>query len=134
MGQQQLLLIGVGVVIVGIMIAVGISMFADQATSANRDALGDDLINIASRAHEYYRRPRSLSGGEHSFAGLTSDYQGLRKLVTYTSTPNGSFAIVTAGTASMVEIEGVGHEEYAGAPVRLRVRVFPNSDSLWTVN
>jgi len=37
MGSQQLLLIVVGLVIIGVMIAVGMTMFQDQATSTNRD-------------------------------------------------------------------------------------------------
>jgi Tfp pilus assembly protein PilE len=134
MGQQQLLLIVIGVVIVGIMIAVGMTLFSDQATSSNRDALGNDLLNIAARAHEYYRKPQTIGGGGRSFVGLSNDAAGIRRLISTTVNPNGSYAIITAGTSSMVEIEGVGHEEFDGSLVRVRVRVFPNSDSVYTVN
>jgi hypothetical protein len=68
MGQQQLLLIILGVIVVGIAVAVGITMFSDSAINANRDALSNDLVNLASRAQQFYRRPTSLGGGGNSFS------------------------------------------------------------------
>ena len=79
MGQQQLLLIILGVIVVGIAVAVGITMFNDSATSANRDAVTNDLINLASRAQQYYRRPTALGGGGGSFAGLSGNIKLLTK-------------------------------------------------------
>ncbi|HUI09093.1 MAG TPA: hypothetical protein VL221_02135, partial [Bacteroidota bacterium] len=72
MGQQQLLLIILGVIVVGIAVAVGITMFSDSAINANRDALSNDLVNLASRAQQFYRRPTSLGGGGNSFSLLTT--------------------------------------------------------------
>ena len=79
MGQQQLLLIILGVIVVGIAVAVGITMFNDSATSANRDAVTNDLINLASRAQQYYRRPTALGGGGGSFATLSGNIKLLTK-------------------------------------------------------
>jgi Tfp pilus assembly protein PilE len=114
MGQQQLLLIILGVIVVGIAVAVGITMFQDNAVSANRDAVVNDLVNLAARAQQYFRRPTSLGGGQNSFNGLTADPTGLKKLVNTNASPwvnaNGSYAIITAGTDSMVVIEGTGTE------------------------
>ena len=114
MGQQQLLLIILGVIVVGIAVAVGITMFQDNAVSANRDAVVNDLVNLAARAQQYFRRPTSLGGGQNSFNGLTSDATGLKKLVNTNASPwvnaNGSYAIITAGTDSMVVLEGTGNE------------------------
>ena len=56
MGQQQLLLIVLGVIIVGIAIAVGISMFKSNAQSSNRDQVINDLNNLAAKAQQYYRK------------------------------------------------------------------------------
>jgi Tfp pilus assembly protein PilN len=39
MGQQQILLIIVGIILVGIAVAVGITMFKDQAKISSTDAL-----------------------------------------------------------------------------------------------
>jgi hypothetical protein len=63
MGQQQLLLIILGVIIIGIAIAVGLSMFTSQSVGANRDALISDLTNLAADAYQHFVRPISMGGG-----------------------------------------------------------------------
>ena len=63
MGQQQLLLIILGVIIVGIAIAVGLSMFTAQSINANRDAIISDITNMAANAYQYRIRPVSMGGG-----------------------------------------------------------------------
>ena len=73
MGQQQLLLIVLGVIIVGIAIAVGISMFKSNAMSSNRDQLINDLNNLAAKAQQYYRKPVAMAGGGQSFLGFKLD-------------------------------------------------------------
>ena len=54
MGQQQLLLIILGVIIVGIAVAVGITMFQDNAVDQNRSAVIADLTTLAAKAQQYY--------------------------------------------------------------------------------
>ena len=113
MGQQQLLLIILGVIVVGIAVAVGITMFNDSAVSANRDAVVNDLVNLASRAQQFYRRPTALGGGGSSFLALTGA-TGM-KLLTRTSTTimvngNGTYRISLDGSLTFVELEGVGKE------------------------
>lgn len=71
MGQQQLLLIILGVIIVGIAIAVGLSMFSAQSVQANKDALIADLNNIAANAYQYRIRPASLGGGAQTYTNYT---------------------------------------------------------------
>ena len=96
MGQQQLLLIVLGVIIVGIAIAVGISMFKSNAQSSNRDQVINDLNNLAAKAQQYYRKPTAMAGGGQSFVGFwlapvdTGNANG-----SYTTTMPGPF---TAGT------------------------------------
>jgi hypothetical protein len=106
MGQQQLLLIMLGVVVVGIAVAVGITLFGDSAASMNRDALTSDLAYLASRAQHYYRRPASMGGGEGSFAALTFD-----KLYSEPSNSNGRYFINGAASAAQVTLRGVGREK-----------------------
>jgi hypothetical protein len=69
MGQQQLLLIILGVIIVGIAIAVGLSLFSAQSIQANKDAMINDLNNIAAHAYQYKIRPASMAGGEGTYTG-----------------------------------------------------------------
>jgi len=63
MGQQQLLLIILGVIIVGIAIAVGLSLFSAQSVQANKDAIINDINNIAANAYQFRIRPVSMGGG-----------------------------------------------------------------------
>ena len=112
MGQQQLLLIILGLIVVGIAVAVGITMFKDSAVSANRDAVTNDLANLASRAQQYYRRPKVSGGGGGSFTRLTAG-SGM-KLLTKTSgssvrNGNGTFTIVSSSTSTL-RLQGLGTE------------------------
>lgn len=104
MGQQQLLLIILGVIIVGIAVGVGITMFQDNSVSANRDAMTTDMMHLAAKARHYYGRPRSMGGGSHSFEGITMD-----KLVipSFQSNANGIYSIVYQ-TSDSVTFRGVG--------------------------
>ena len=138
MGQQQLLLIILGVIVVGIAVAGGITMFSDSAISANRDALTNDLVNLASRAQQYYRRPVALGGGGNTFSGLTADATGLAKLTNKPSNGNGTYTISTAaggtGTAATLTLTGIGNELNNGTAVQVQCKVWQDRDSVWTVN
>ena len=95
MGQQQLLLIVLGTIIVGVAVIVGINMFTTGAVNAERDALLQDVNNIASSAASYWRKPAVLGGGARDFTGVTS-------VVTFgadSSNANGVFTMnVTSAT------------------------------------
>jgi hypothetical protein len=93
MGQQQLLLIILGVIIVGIAIAVGISMFSSSSVQANKDALVNDLNNLAADAYQFRIRPSTMGGG----AGAYTNYNIPLKLQT---NDNGSF-VRTASAAAV---------------------------------
>ena len=69
MGQQQLLLIILGVIIVGIAIAVGISQFGAASVQSNKDGVTSGLVNIAANAYQYKIRPTSLGGGSNTYSG-----------------------------------------------------------------
>ncbi len=71
MGQQQLLLISLGVIIIGIAVAVGISLFVDAAQASNRDAVTMDLYHLATIAQKHYRTPTLLGGGGNQFDNFT---------------------------------------------------------------
>lgn len=88
MGQQQLLLIVLGVIIVGIAIAVGITMFKSNAQSSNRDQVINDLNNLSAKAQQYYRKPVSMAGGGQTFAGFWL-------APTDTGNANGSYMVTT---------------------------------------
>jgi hypothetical protein len=110
MGQQQLLLIILGVIIVGIAVAVGITMFQDNAVDQNRSAVIADMTTLSAKAQQYYAKPVSLGGGGTSFVGLTADATGIGILASpaFTDNANGTYTVKTAGTATTVVIHGVG--------------------------
>jgi hypothetical protein len=90
MGQQQLLLIILGVIIVGIAIAVGLQLFQSGSVGANQDAIVNDLMNIVAHAQQYYVRPESMGGGGGSFDGYVRP-ERLRE------TGNGTYEVTATG-------------------------------------
>ena len=70
MGQQQILYIIVGVIIIGIAITVGISIVSAQTVATNRDSMINDLNHLASYAYQYRLRLRALGGGEGDYTGF----------------------------------------------------------------
>ena len=111
MGQQQLLLIVLGVIIVGIAVVVGINVFTASSSSANRDSVISDLTNIASMAQQYYRKPTALGGGGNSFLNFRmpalSPTAG-DNTSTATKTPNGSYTLTLADQS--VTLVGLGNQ------------------------
>ena len=71
MGQQQLLLVILVTIIVGIATVVAINTFGSAADQANIDAVNNDIATLASAAQGYYMRPQMLGGGGRSFDGIT---------------------------------------------------------------
>lgn len=88
MGTQQLLLIVLGVIIVGVAIAVGITLFKSHAESSNRDQVVSDLENLGSVAQQYYRKPVSFGGGGY-------DFKGFNLAPLDTGNGNGSYSVST---------------------------------------
>ena len=68
MGQQQLLLIVLGVIVVGIAVVVGINLFNANAESSAQDSIVSQATNIGALAQQYYKKPTSMGGGGNSFA------------------------------------------------------------------
>ena len=99
MGQQQLLLIVLGAIVVGIMIFVGATMFDAHSTSSNKDAVTSSLQNIAADAYQYKMRPKAFGGGNPSYVG----YSVPSKM---RSDNNGSYSI--SGTTSAVLVSFTG--------------------------
>lgn len=73
MGQQQLLLIILGAIIVAIAVVVGINMMGSASEQANMDAVRQDLLTIASSAQGWYSKPTMMEGGGNTFDGNGSN-------------------------------------------------------------
>ncbi len=106
MGQQQLLLIILGVIVVGIAIAVGISQFSAHSTQANKDGVTASLINLAANAYQYRIRPSTMGGGGNSYVGFVVPTK-------MASDDNGTYAL--SGTPTATEISFTGTSTINGA-------------------
>ena len=71
MGQQQLLLVILVTIIVGIATVVAINTFGGAADSANLDAVRQDVASIAAGAQGFYIKPAMLGGGANDFTNIT---------------------------------------------------------------
>ena len=120
MGQQQLLLIVLGVIIVGIAVVVGINVFSASAVSSNRDAVSSDLLNLGSLAQQYYKKPLAMGGGGNSFVGWTVP-------TALASTGNGHYAISGTPTATTLTIVGTGTEKNGADSVSVSCAVTPTA-------
>jgi len=103
MGQQQLLLIVLSTIIVGVSIVVGINMFGQGALQANNDAIVQDVLTIASRGQQWFRKPTTMGGGGRSYATISMANIGVSPTnengaVTITSPNDSSFTINATGT------------------------------------
>jgi len=67
MGQQQLLLIVLGVIIVGVAVVVGINLFNANAETSTQDSIVSQGTNLGAMAQQYYKKPISMGGGGNSF-------------------------------------------------------------------
>ena len=125
MGQQQLILIVLGVIVVGIAVVIGIILFTSNAVSSNRDGIISDLNNIGGMAQQYYYKAPSMGGGDNSFTGWTIPEQ-------VDTTPNGTYT-ATVSDQSVI-ITGTGHEMNGGTPIVHTATVFPTTISIVKTN
>lgn len=116
MGTQQLLLVILGIIMVGIAIAVGIAMFSPSLAEANKDAIVNDLLNIGQYAYRYKLTPIPFGGGGRVYTGFvipeklsnTEDAsysaESYTNSVTFTATSNLGFGTVTVVLDSMGQL------------------------------
>lgn len=105
MGQQQLLLVILGIIIIAIAIAVSIELFRGNAIDRKREILIGESQNIGSIALTYYKKPRMMGGGGKNFTGWTIPSQ-------LVATVNGSYTaevstdnVIIIGTGTEVVTE-----------------------------
>ena len=115
MGTQQILLVVLSVIIVGVAVAVGITMFGTQAENANRQAVLGDLQNFGSSAMGFYKTPKGMGGGGSGVGtalgftlGPLCKYIGFTTGGLYT-TDNGTYTL-TISSKTVIKIVGLGTE------------------------
>lgn len=113
------------VILIAIPIAISVSLYSDNAADQNREAVKNDLMQLGSKALEYFRTPKSQGGGGNSFVGLTANAAGIAKIAStsFTKNLNGTYTISSAGTTTQVVIQGVGKTKVSGVYPTYRLRV-----------
>ena len=106
MGQQQILLIVLALIVVGIAIAISMQLFRQGAIDSKRDLVMNESASLAVIAIGYYKRPKEFAGGGRSFEGweIPSSMQ---------TTANGNYTISRI-QADELEITGTGTEVVTG--------------------
>lgn len=118
MGQQQLLLVVLSIVLVGIAVVVGINLFTANSIEQKRTEITSEGVQLASAAQMYYRKTVTYGGGGRTFTGWTVPRQ-------YQPTAAGTFSATV--TAQEVIITCIGNEVVtAGVPIEVKVTVHPN--------
>ena len=133
MGQQQLLLVVLGVIIVGIAIIMGISLFSANAIETKRNMLTNELVNLASMAQQHYRKPNAMGGGNYAF-DATNGGVAWSIPPNLTNTGHGRFEISEISSKSLV-IVGTGNEvTTANDTVSVQITVNPDDYLVTIIN
>ena len=128
MGQQQHLLIILGVLIVGIAIAVGIGMFRSSSTDMIRNAVISDLSYYAGKAREYYWKPLMLGGGDRSFENIT-----MNRIMLNSENEHGIYSIVSTSKDELVLL-GVGKTPGSDDSVKVQITIEPKKNTVLVLN
>lgn len=119
MGQQQLLLIVVGLIVVAIAIAFSITMFRQHAADTKRDIVMTECMNLGNMAMTFYEKPKTFGGGGFSFEGWDIPDQ-------LTTTSSGYY--IASVEVSKVIIIGTGNDVVNDDDsVKVQTTVEPNS-------
>ena len=97
MGQQQLLLIILAVIVVGVSVAIASQLFLASAEDSNKDSIIAELTNLATLSLQYYPKPVTMAGGGRSF----TNWQIPSQLDTST---NGTYTISQANNNQLILI------------------------------
>lgn len=123
MGQQQLLLIVLGTIIVGVAVIVGINMFTKAAVNAEQDALLNDINHVAYLAGPYWHKPASMGGGNRSFLGITdvtafgADMTNLNGTLVVSNVTGNQFTLTATGaTEGVIIVATITQQGVSGNP------------------
>lgn len=134
MGQQQLLLIVLGVIIVGIAVVVGINLFNANAEESAKDTMVSEGTNLGAMAQQYYKKPIALGGGGNDFTNFgtaptpttSGQFIPVNLLQTPTSdwtTPNGGTATGITLTGNPVTLDYLWHCEVTVTPTAITSKI-----------
>lgn len=114
MGQQQQILLVLGLLVIGVAVATGLRLYQENMDSLYLMQIEQDLVYLATKAQEFYHKPAHLGGGEGSFAdvkgskalekylNISGNYTNKKKA--YTAT----YTITKAGKEQTLQIQANG--------------------------
>lgn len=111
MGTQQILLIVLSVIIVGVAVVLGIQMTTRLSQSSNLDACRQEALGYVNQAQQYWRMPVEQGGGGR---GDATNWTA-NKLCAYIkpgntnnviSSANGTFTFTVTGESVTIAITG----------------------------
>ena len=109
MGQNQLLLLVLGVVLVGISVVVAIQAFSRNQEKAAVDAIVDDGVRFISDAQAWGRKAPLYGGGGDSFSGASFERLGYDTGTDGAySNVNGRYTMVVDNSASPGTVTVIG--------------------------
>ncbi|MBM4403052.1 MAG: hypothetical protein FJ042_01465 [Candidatus Cloacimonetes bacterium] len=136
MGTQQILLIVLSVIIVGVAIAVGITMFRTQAYNANQTAIASEVQQYAAEVIKFYKTPVSQGGSGQGEVDPTqtnvSTFIGFNPTTFLNNSENGVFKVTTV-TDSTVIIAGIGKELKGGVYPKITTTIILASGTITSV-
>ena len=104
MGQQQLLLLVMGIIIVGVAVMAGLFAVQDQLQKSQADNIVSRNLEIASSAVMWKTKRDPYAGGNQSYSGLNTN--GFAELFMDSETDDAYYALNSPSTLEL-EITGV---------------------------
>lgn len=127
MGQQQLLLIALGVIIVGIAVVTGINLFQQNSDENKKYQMIAECTTLAGMAQNYYMTPIPMGGGGKSFVGWVIPH-------TLDTTEDAIYRIVSA-SQSQVTISATDRAISTGDDtIKVLVTAYPDNYVISTGN
>ncbi|RNC85354.1 MAG: hypothetical protein ED557_00850 [Balneola sp.] len=84
MGQQQLLLIILVTIIIGLGTVFGLVLFENFRDESVKDMIKQDMMEAANYGQAYYRRPRAMGGGSEDYTNIDMNILSLDTLTAIT--------------------------------------------------
>ncbi len=137
MGTQQMLVIVLSVIIVGVGVSVGFFVFQNQAYNANRLTVANEMQQYVKASVQYWKTPTSQGGAgaeiRHIRAGdiaLAIGFQTFRGGPyngNYgTTSENGDFIVVGLENDVLI-LKGLGHEAKSGKRPMVQMNINLNT-------
>lgn len=120
MGQQQLLLIVLVMILVGTAILIGTQIFDASNREKEISSISQNLIYLSSDAIKFFRTPSALGGGGQSFTSASGEWN----LPTNLTSANGRAYSIISISKNSIEILGESLDEQTGLDKTKGVQVY----------